>query len=363
MTTVRRFESLSLVRSKRTPYLIASFTVDGQRRRRTTKETRVEPGWAVALEIYRVAKLRARGLEPEPTVRRLVELWVETHALRRSPSHTENMDRFGRLHLGCIADLQLSEVTTKLAEDAQTEYLKNHAQSSAEVWAKYLHRVFSWACDRKMIREIPWRLPRLHPQKKPKQRLASKMVEVWVEEVDALCEAEPAIALVVRLMLGLGLRVSEARSARWEWLDLEAGEYSPGQTKGREARPRPVQPWLLDELKARAQATGYMVPTREGKVVSYGRVKRAIEAACRAANMPRLTPHHLRHTYATWLSEEGAPIQDIQAVLGHADIRTTVGYLGVDLSRVRSAQARVASRVRIPRLKTGAAPSADPMGV
>ncbi|MBP1627174.1 MAG: integrase [Holophagaceae bacterium] len=356
MVTIRRFESLSLIRTKKTPYLIASFTVNKKRERKTTKETRIEPAWEVAMERYQAAKLRARGIEPEPTVGELVGNWVETHSLRRSASHVENLERFGRLHLGELADLKLSDATTERVERAQTAYLATHGKGTTELWRKYLRLLFKWAVARQMIKAIPWSIPRLKQQRKPSRMLPTDKVTAWVEEVDALTEHEPAIALVIRLMIGFGLRVSEACRARWEDLDFEHGIYMPAETKGREAQPRPVPYWLLENLRAIAQPHGYMVPTLEGRLVTRGRIQRVMDGASEAVDIPKLTPHKLRHTYATWMSEEGVPIQDIQAILGHKDIHTTVLYLGVDLSRVRRAQVTLAKRVQIPRLGIGSVP-------
>ncbi|MBV5333949.1 tyrosine-type recombinase/integrase, partial [bacterium] len=79
----------------------------------------------------------------------------------------------------------------------------------------------------------------------------------------------------------------------------------------------------MDRLRAKAKPFGWMAPTIKGRPVTPGRVRRVFEAACKAVGIPRMTPHRLRGTYATWLSENGATIQDIQAALGHKDIRTT----------------------------------------
>ena len=96
-----------------------------------------------------------------------------------------------------------------------------------------------------------------------------------------------------------------------------------------------------------------MAPTLAGKPVTPGRVRRVFDVACAAVDIPRLTPHRLRATYATWLSEEGATIQDIQAALGHKDIRTTAGYLGLDLGRIAHAQRKIAARTGLGGRKCG----------
>jgi integrase len=307
-----------------------------------------------ALEEYEKALLRSRGKEPEMILREAFKEWVSTHLLRKSASHIENMDRCGRLHLGQLADLPLTQVSTRLVEDELGRFLQIHAASTSNQWLTYLRIVCKWAIRREMIRSMPFDVPETKIKKKPKLLIPTSKADDWLAEVDALTEHDPGLGMVLRLMIGLGLRGSEARQARWEWLDLEREIYTPGDTKGGEAWPRPVPPWILEDLRAQHQTFGWMAPTLAGAPVTPGRVKRVFEAACRAVEIPRLVPHRLRATYATWLSEVGVPIQDIQAALGHKDIRTTAVYLGVDLARIAQGQRKVAAKTGMGRIKNGA---------
>jgi integrase len=356
MVTIRKDEALQLIRIERTPFLIARWTVDQNRRQRSTKETRVEPAWSEAKRLHHAAKLQAKGQEPEPTLEVLVQKWVSAHALRKSASHIENVDRWRRLHLGSLAQHSLSGISTAMVETELQVFLANHAKTTANQWITYLRMVFRWAIDRNMIHAIPWKVGEITIKKKPKPRLPSLKVEGWLEEVDRITQHEPAIALAIRMMVGAGLRSSEACNARWEWLDLEHETYTPGDTKGGEAWARPLPEWMLEDLRSMYKAMGHMIPTKDGRLVTGGRIQRIMDLACEAVDIPRLTPHKLRHTYATWLSEEGVPIQDIQAMLGHKDPETTMIYLGIDLSRVRRAQGSLANRLQITRRKIGAQP-------
>lgn len=338
MTTLRRFESMGLVRKGESPYLHARWTLDGRRTQVSTKETRVEPAWSRALQLYQDAKKRARGEEPECTVAELVTQWVAAHTLLLSPSHVQSVERFGKCQLGNLEPLMLSKVSTGEVEAARLAYLAGHAKASANQWLNILRLLFGWAIRRRMLRERPWQVAPLKVQRKPKPLLPADKAAEWLQAVDVLAAKEPAISLAIRIMIGLGLRCeSEALSARWEWLDLERCTYTPGRTKGREAWARPVPPWLVGLMRPVAQPWGLIVPTCRGKVLTPGRIQRVMDAACDSVGVQRLTPHCLRHTYATLLAEAGVAIHDIQRALGHKDIRTTAGYLHYDLGMVAKA--------------------------
>lgn len=364
MVTIRRFEKLSLFRSERSPYLQCRFSVKGKgRTQRSTGETKVDLAWTVALWNYQAAKKHARGEEPEPTLGSLVQQWVDAHRLLLSPSHVDSVERLGTRHLYGMEALLISEVTTALVEGARLAYLKVHSRGSANHWLAMMRLVFGWAIRRKMIQFRPWDVRRLKVQQKPKQLLPVDKAAIWLEEVDALSECEPAISLAIRIMIGLGLRCeTEALSARWEWLDLQRGTYTPGETKGREAWARPVPEWILEILRPMEQPWGLIVPTSAGKLLTSGRIQRVMDLACEAVGIPRLTPHRLRHTYATLLSEAGVSIQNIQRALGHKDIRTTLGYLGVDMGLVATGQVKVAERMGMSGRKTEAHLGAKPEG-
>lgn len=334
------------------------FQVGRQRVMRSTQEPLRNTARAEerAREIRRTAMLRSQGKEPCPTLREAFVLWSEhpAHVLRKSPSHMANMERMGRLHLGALADLKLFDLTTARVEDELGRFLQTHQPSSGNQWLTYLRIVCKWAIRRGMITAMPFDVPEGKVRRKPKLLIPTAKAAEWLEEVKALTDHEPALFMVLALMFGIGLRGSEARSARWEWLDLERNLYTPGDTKGGEAWPRPVPPWLMEILAPKAQTSGWIAPASAGKPLTPGRVGRVFHHACKAVGIPRLVPHRIRATYATWLSEQGVPIQDIQAALGHKDIRTTAMYLGIDLGRIAQGQHRIANQTGLVGRKSGA---------
>lgn len=336
-------------------YWHTRYQISGRRIQRSTREPLRNRAKAeqIAREIYQADLLRSRGDEPEPTLAEAVRGWVLAHTLSCSPSHVECVERFGR-QAGDLVDLKLTQLTTGRVEDQLKVYLQTHRKSTANQWLTYLRLVCKWAMRRRMIRAVPFDVRELRLKRKPKPLLPTARVTDLLDRADRAARKDPALVLILHLQIGLGLRSGEARRACWENVDWDRGTYTPSETKGGEVVPRPMPPWLIAALKPHAKPLGWIVPsTRNGQPVSAGRLARLLDHACRDLGIPRLTPHSLRRTYATWLSEEGLPIQDISLILGHKSIKTTMGYLEHDLSRVKIAQLKVAQRTGLAGRRSG----------
>jgi integrase len=66
------------------------------------------------------------------------------------------------------------------------------------------------------------------------------------------------------------------------------------------------------------------------------RMQGAMRAANKAAGLEGITPHHLRHAWATHAHREGACMRDLQEILGHRDPKTTAKYISPNPSLVKS---------------------------
>lgn len=333
------------------------FRVAGQPRvQRSTRETNRAKAALVASEAFNAAVLRARGEEPCPTLRELVPLWLEAHALVHSDSHLRSVEAFGRLHLYGLAELFLTEITTAHVERARSDHLAGHARASCNHWLTILRLLFRWAMDHRMIKIREWNVRLLKVQKRPRTMLPLLRMAEWLRAFDGATKS--TLRLAVRMAMGLGLRESEAMGARWEWLDFDRGTYTPGRTKGREADQLPVPIWLLEELRPFAQPQGLIAPSFNGKPFTVGSLRQVMHRANARLGILGLTPHRLRGTYATLLSEAGVPIQDIQKALRHKNVATTMAYLEVDLNRVSRGQDSISLAANLGGRKSGApAPS------
>jgi integrase len=91
--------------------------------------------------------------------------------------------------------------------------------------------------------------------------------------------------------------------------------------------------WLFPQLRPCQDPRG---PGRKWWHCLDTTVQRAMERANRRAGTEGITPHHLRHAYATYAHEDGASLRDLQELLGHKNVQTTSNYVSPDPRRVPS---------------------------
>lgn len=156
-------------------------------------------------------------------------------------------------------------------------------------------------------------------------------------EVESLLAAmsNPLYRAIAMVMYAAGLRVSEACALEVRDIDSARGLLHIRHGKGNRERYAMLAKRLLTALRsywaANRPPLPYLFPgANPGKPVSPDSVRAAIKAAVVAcAFTKRVTPHVLRHSFATHLLEAGTDIRVIQSLLGHASIRTTMRYAQV----------------------------------
>jgi integrase/recombinase XerC len=318
------------------------FQINCARVQKSTRETVKHKADAIAEKAYTRAKAWAHGVEGVPTLRELVVQWLDVHRPTVSASHAKIVETFGRLHLFELADVEICDLTTDLVESARLEYMKTHAPASANQWLNVLRLLCRWAIRRKMIPALPWSVKLLKVQKRPRAILPVPLATKWIDAIDKNSGSDGPVSIAVRLMLGIGLREIETITARWEWMDWERRTYTPGVTKGREADAVPVPDWLHDYLSAMRQPSGLIVQQRDSRPCRSGFTRKPMLAANRSCGVGHITAHRLRGTFATLLSEQGAPIHMVKRALRHKSINTTMAYLETNMETVAAAQRRIA---------------------
>jgi integrase/recombinase XerD len=170
-------------------------------------------------------------------------------------------------------------------------------------------------------------------------------------EVEALLKAPETstpLGLRDRAMLELlyasGLRVSEIVTLPKDAVDLETGILRVTGKGGKQRLVpfgRSAARWLTRYLESARPAldrkrSPHLFLSARASAMTRQRFWQLIEGYGRKARIPgRLTPHSLRHSFATHLLEHGADLRALQMMLGHADIATTQIYTQVSRSRLR----------------------------
>jgi len=171
------------------------------------------------------------------------------------------------------------------------------------------------------------------------QRAAKKIpVVLSAEEVARIIEAAPGPGLRYRaafsVAYGGGLRASEVTHLKVSDIDSDRMLIRIEQGKGRKDRQVMLSPNLLALLRdfyREARPQGWMFPGRNRiNPISTWQFNRAFGVACDFAKIQKqVSPHTLRHSFATHLLESGTDIRIIQVLLGHAKLETTTVYTKV----------------------------------
>jgi integrase/recombinase XerC len=189
-------------------------------------------------------------------------------------------------------------------------------------------------------------LPRTRAPKRPRTlpRPAAPDEVVGLAENAAEAASEPWIGArdlaILLLLYGAGLRVAEALSLSADVLPIG----STLKVTGKRSKTRivPVVPAVRDTIEDYARQCPY--PLRGSAPLFVGArggplnpdlVRRAVAAARRRLGLPdTLTPHALRHSFATHLLARGADLRALQELLGHASLSSTQIYTAVDAAHL-----------------------------
>jgi site-specific recombinase XerD len=162
------------------------------------------------------------------------------------------------------------------------------------------------------------------------------------EEVARLLDAAPGLKYKAALSVayGAGLRAAEVVSLKIGDIDSKLMVIRVEQGKGRKDRNVMLSPHLLELLRAwykAARPQGWLFPGQSPVTpLTTRQFNRACHAAAQMADIKkRVSPHTLRHSFATHLLEQNIDIRVIQVLLGHAKLDTTALYTRVATKTIR----------------------------
>lgn len=210
----------------------------------------------------------------------------------------------------------------------ETRCLAPSSISLAAGALRFLYKVTlkrDWAVDEIPLPKRPLRLPVI---------LSQEEVLHFLESVDNLKHRT-----ILMAAYAAGLRVSEATHLKVTDIDSQRMMLRVDQGKGAKDRYVMLSPRLLDALRRYWKAvhpTQWLFPgDLPDQPITRGAVEMACQKAHRASSIAKpITPHSLRHAFATHLLEAGADVRTIQLLLGHRSLATTSRYLRVATTTV-----------------------------
>jgi site-specific recombinase XerD len=291
--------------------------------------------WPFWISLYIRTHCVARGLRPltlvayEKSLKQFHE-WVQVMLADRAPDEITARDVLTYVQY-------LREVRDNGASAVNRAVVVLRRFYCAMVAMGYLDHAANPLADFPSIKAVPRKLP----------------VALSSEQVSRLlAEPKPDTVIGLRdrallaLLYGTGIRASECASLRSGQIDLAELTISVSGKGGHE-RVIPLNPKLAEVLLSYAQARGPALPaapffrSRFGRVLTRGGVYERVRTWGQRSRVGiRLSPHRMRHTFATHLVRAGVGLVTIRDLLGHRLITSTQIYLHVTADDLRAAAAR-----------------------
>ena len=251
-----------------------------------------------------------------------------------------------------LAGKSLISVNSKHIQDYFSDRQKNNISSSSQARIlTCLHSFYQYLLANQLIKKDP-------TEQLSQPKLEKKLpVFLNIQEVEKLLEAPSSSSLfgqrdraMLELLYSCGLRVSELINLSYHNINLKE-EFIRIHGKGNKERVLPMGEVAIDylmkyETNARpmllknGQSDSYFLSNR-GSAMSRQNFFYIIKAYANQVGIDKpLSPHSLRHAFATHLVQKGADLRSVQLMLGHSDISSTQLYTHIQNAQLKAQHAK-----------------------
>lgn len=195
---------------------------------------------------------------------------------------------------------------------------------------------FQWLTNEEIILNNP--VANITPIKYTKE-IKKPFSEVEIDSLRSNCRTLKERALV-EMLLSTGVRVSEL--ADMEVQDISLIDLSVHVVHGKGAKERMTYTTsvsakhMQEYLKNRRDSGNSLFYNKDHKPLRPGGIRHILNQIAKRAGVENVHPHRFRRTFATGLAKRGMDVQDIQRLLGHSDINTTMRYITMDDTKIQS---------------------------
>ncbi len=238
-------------------------------------------------------------------------------------------------------DIDISKIQrTQINSYVRNLHEKKYSPTSIMRKIASLRGFFKWACANEKTKSNPTltlEQPKI-PQKLPKVMTAEEINSILNQDLSKLHR------VIIELLYGCGLRVSELVNLKINDFDLN-GKYLECTGKGSKDRIVPLGKKAIIAIKNYLPEREYnlqkynlqskqLLINEKGKQVTRQEVYTFIHEQGKKLHKA-ISPHTLRHTFATHLLENGADLRVVQELLGHSDVSTTQLYTHISKKRLK----------------------------
>lgn len=258
-----------------------------------------------------------------------------------------------KYHYQLLYDMELSDIKPLHVQQCLNT-AKDYSRSRQRKVYYLLHRVFEQAIINDYAEVNP--VKKIRPPKKIKKNPAI----FDPDQIEQFFDADNAISRMLQLEMWTGLRRGELLALEWKNIHIdkgyivvcqtlvigENGQYIRYSTKSDKDRIVPLcerSISILNDIHDKDSSSGFLFkrngcnkPMSLRKYHNYYNQYFA-EQQKKHPDLPYLTPHKLRHTYASYMLENGASIETVRMLLGHSNIATTSIYVHSSFSQMKTA--------------------------
>jgi site-specific recombinase XerD len=279
--------------------------------------------------------MRFESIQPQEVImtalrqRMLADMKVRNYSPSTQRLYIGHVARFA-VHHGCSP--------AELGPEEAREYFQYLIETKKVTWSTFNQVVCALRFLYQVTLERPEMIPHL-PFPRQEKRLPTVLS---VEEVTRFFQAvtHPRDRVALLTIYAAGLRISEALHLKPEDIDSDRMLIHVRQGKGNKDRMVMLSKRLLKELRLYVRWARPYYWLFPGQDPTQPLSTRALQRTCRltgarAGIAKRVTPHVLRHSFATHLLDAGADLRVIQTLLGHRKLGTTTIYTHVSTRRVQ----------------------------
>ena len=268
-----------------------------------------------------------------------LEMFINAKKIEGCSLRTLNYYRSSVRHMLSMIKTPVRKITTEQLREYLAAYqqINNCGKSTVDNIRRNISSFFSWLEEEDHILKSPMR--RIH-KIKTKTKVKETISDEDIERLRDHCEEIRDLA-IIDLLYSTGIRVGELVNLDINDINFEEGEcivYGKGEKERRVYFDAKAKLHLQDYIASRTDSNPALFVTLDSP---YDRLKISgveirLRSLGRKLNLTKIHPHKFRRTMATRAIDKGMPIEQVQKLLGHSQIDTTMQYAIVNQNNVKN---------------------------